>query len=217
MHLWFCQFPKNSKVFSVGCVLFTKPWHHTLHISELKYPSTHGIFPRFLEIDKTAGAYSLHIYDYLSQIQRETNAFMLIVRHNTEGPTFSDWQWRHRMLFFFVGLKNRVNLVLFFKPWSYHSCTGLPNVAIRCNMFCTHYWFYNACRRYLTELQTCKNRNYIVNFSLFTLLLLLFLIFLLSLDSLLSVLPDFWILKAAPLRCILQYHLIPFRVQYVCV
>ena len=72
-------------------------------------------------------------------------------------------------------------------------------------------------RRYLTELQTCKNRNYIVTFSLFTLLLLLFLIFLLSLDSLLSVLPNFLILKAAALRCILQYHLIPLRVQYVCV
>ena len=32
-------------------------------------------------------------------------------------PPFSDWQWRHRKLFFFVGLKNLVNLVLFFKPW----------------------------------------------------------------------------------------------------
>ena len=31
-----------------------------------------GTFPSFLEIDKTAGAYSLQIYDYLSQIQRET-------------------------------------------------------------------------------------------------------------------------------------------------
>ena len=51
-----------------------------------------GTFPSFLEIDETAGAYSLQIYDYLSQIQRETNAFLLIVRHNTEGPPFSDWQ-----------------------------------------------------------------------------------------------------------------------------
>ena len=45
----------------------------------------------FLEIDKTAGAYLLLIYDYLSQIQGETKAFLLIVRHNTEGPPFSDW------------------------------------------------------------------------------------------------------------------------------
>ena len=51
------------------------------------------------------------------QIQRETKAFLLIVRHNTEGPPISDWQWRHWMPFFFVGSQNRVNLVLFFKPW----------------------------------------------------------------------------------------------------
>ena len=45
-----------------------------------------------MEIDKTSGAYSLQIYDYLSQIQRETKAFLLIVRHNTEGPPISEWQ-----------------------------------------------------------------------------------------------------------------------------
>ena len=66
---------------------------------------------------KTVGAYSLQIYDYLSQIQRETKAFLLIARHNTEGRPISDWQWRHRILFFFVGSQNRVSLVLFFKPW----------------------------------------------------------------------------------------------------
>ena len=38
-------------------------------------------------------------------------------KHNTKGQPFSDCQWRRRMLFFFVELKNRVNLVLFFKPW----------------------------------------------------------------------------------------------------
>ena len=119
-HLRFCQFPKKSEVFRVEYVLFIKPWHHTLHISELKYAPTHGTFPSFLEIDKTAGAYSFQIWDYLSQIQHETKAFLLIVRHNTEGPPFSDCQWRHRTLFFFVGLKNRVNLVLFFKPWFEH-------------------------------------------------------------------------------------------------
>ena len=109
-HLRFRQFPKNSEGCRVGCELFIKPWHHTLHILELKYALTHGTFPSFFEIDKTGGACSLQIYDYLSKIQHKTKAFLLIVRHNTEGPTFSDWLWRHRMLFFFVGLKNRVNL-----------------------------------------------------------------------------------------------------------
>ena len=37
----------------------------TRHISELKYVPTQGTFPSFLEMDKTAGAYSLQIYDYL--------------------------------------------------------------------------------------------------------------------------------------------------------
>ena len=41
--------------------------------------STHGTFPSFLEMEKTAGASSLEIYDYLRQIQRETMAFLLIV------------------------------------------------------------------------------------------------------------------------------------------
>ena len=108
-----------AAVCHVGSVLFIKQCDHTLHISELKYVPTHGTFPSFLVVDKTAGAYSLQIYDYLSQIQRETNAFLLLVRHNTEGPPFSDWRWRHRTLFFFVGLKNPVNQMLFFKPWVY--------------------------------------------------------------------------------------------------
>ena len=114
--LWFCKFPENSDVCRVGCVLFIKLRHHTLHISELIYAPTHRTFPRFLEIDKTTGPYSLQICYYLSQIQRETKSFLLIVRHNTERQPFSDWQGRHRTLFFFVGLKNRVNLVSFFKP-----------------------------------------------------------------------------------------------------
>ena len=37
----------------------------TWHISELKYAPTHGTFPSFLEMDKTAGAYALQIYDQL--------------------------------------------------------------------------------------------------------------------------------------------------------
>ena len=43
-------------------------------------------------MDKTAVAYSLQIYDYLSQIQREMKAFLLIVIHNTDGQQVSDWQ-----------------------------------------------------------------------------------------------------------------------------
>ena len=80
---------------------------HTRHISS------------FFEMDKTAGAYSLQLYDYLSQIQLETKEFLLIVRHITEGLPISDWQWHHRMNFFFAGFLNRVNLVLFLKPWFY--------------------------------------------------------------------------------------------------
>ena len=85
-----------------GCVLFIEPWHQN------------DTFPSFFEIDKTAGAYSLQISDYLSQIQRETKAFLQIVWHvhNTEGALKSDWHWRHRTIFFFVGSQNRVNLVL---------------------------------------------------------------------------------------------------------
>ena len=65
---------------------------HTQHISKLKYALPHGTFPSFLEIDKTAGADSLQIYDYLSQIQRETKVFRLIVRQDTEGQSIPDWQ-----------------------------------------------------------------------------------------------------------------------------
>ena len=83
--LRFCKFPKNSKVCCVVCVLFIKPWHHTLRISELKYAPTHCTFPSFGEIYKTVGAYSFQIYDYLNQIQRETKAFQIKIRHNTEG------------------------------------------------------------------------------------------------------------------------------------
>ena len=97
----------------------------TRHISEWKYAPTHGTFLSFFEMDKTAYAYSLQIYDYLSQIQRNTKAFLLIVRHNTEETPISDWQWRYRMLFFFVGSQNRVNLVLFFNPWFVPRCIKL--------------------------------------------------------------------------------------------
>ena len=82
-----------------------------------------------MEIYKTTGTYSLHVDDNLSQIQPETNAFLLLVRHNTEIQPFADCQLRHQMFFFFVGLKNRVNLVLFFKPWVQHDqISGEANV-----------------------------------------------------------------------------------------
>ena len=60
----------------------------TLHISELKYAPTHGTFPGFLEMDKTTSAYSLQICDYLSKIQRETMAFLLIVETTLKGDQY---------------------------------------------------------------------------------------------------------------------------------
>ena len=75
------------------CVGAYYSFNHGTHtaMGENKHPPAHGIFPSFLEMDKTSGAYSLQIYDYLSQIQRETKAFLLIVRHTTEGPQIYDW------------------------------------------------------------------------------------------------------------------------------
>ena len=55
------------------CLVWVRITHLTMaptpHISELKYACTQGTFLSFFEMDKTAGAYSLQIYDYLSQIQ----------------------------------------------------------------------------------------------------------------------------------------------------
>ena len=73
-------------------------------------------------MDITAGGYSLQMYDYLSQIQRETKAFVLIVRDHTEWPKISEWQCRHRTLFLFVLSQNRVNLVLSFEPCTFFVC-----------------------------------------------------------------------------------------------
>ena len=81
-HLRFCA--KNSEMCSVWVLIIHLAIALTPHISELKYAPTHATFPIFLEMDKTAGA-------YLSQIQREMKAFLLIVRHNTERPPISDW------------------------------------------------------------------------------------------------------------------------------
>ena len=94
--------------------------HRTFPSKNTHKHTAHFLF--FWKLTKPAGFWqnlqnSLQIYDYLSKIQRKTNAFRLIVSHNTEGPPLSDWQWRHRTLFFFVGSQNWVNLVLFIKPW----------------------------------------------------------------------------------------------------
>ena len=141
-HLRFYQFPKNSEVYRVVCVLFIKPWQRVNF--RVKYAPTHGTFPSFLEIDKTAGAYSLQIYDYISQIQAFlTKAFLLIVRHNPEWPPFSDWQWLHRTLFFFVGLKKRVNLVLFFKQWWNYSLTNSKHITDKKLSTCRKYIRYS--------------------------------------------------------------------------
>ena len=92
-HLPFCSFPKNSEMCRLWVHIIYLSMAPIRHISELKYAPTHGTFPSLLEIDETTGKpNSLQIYDYLSQIQRETKAFLLIVRHNTEGPPISDWQ-----------------------------------------------------------------------------------------------------------------------------
>ena len=115
-------FQKNSEMCRVWVRIIHLTMPPTRHISASNYARTHGTFTHYFETDITAGNYSLQIYDYLSQIQRETKAFLLISRHNTKGPPISDWQWRHRRLFFFVGSQNRVNLALFFKP-CFQKCT----------------------------------------------------------------------------------------------
>ena len=57
---------------------------HTAHFRVKIRAHTRRI-SEFLEMDKILGAYSIQIYDYLSQIQLDTKAFLLIVRHDTEG------------------------------------------------------------------------------------------------------------------------------------
>ena len=89
----------------------------TRHISELKYALTNGTFPiLFANGQNRRCLFTRNLRLFKPNIA-EAKTFLLIVSHNTEGPPISDWQWRHRMLFFFVGEKNRVNLLLFFKPW----------------------------------------------------------------------------------------------------
>ena len=87
-HLRFCQFPKNSEMYRVWVRINNLTMASTQNISELKYVPTHGTFPSFWEMDKAAGAYSLQIYDYLSQIQLKTKAFLLMVRHNTKDRQY---------------------------------------------------------------------------------------------------------------------------------
>ena len=92
-HLQFCQLPKNLETGRVWVRILTRKCAvcqcHGL-MNNLHLHTAH--FLSFLKIDKAAGAYSLQIFYYLCQIQHETKAFQLIVRHNTEGPPISDWQ-----------------------------------------------------------------------------------------------------------------------------
>ena len=75
MHLRFCPFPKNADMCRVWVRISHLTMPPTRHISELKYAPTHVTFPNILEMDKTeCAAYSLQIYDYLCQIQREMKA-----------------------------------------------------------------------------------------------------------------------------------------------
>ena len=64
MHLWFFPYPKNSEM--------SRMWVPGLNE---QYAPTHGTVQSFLEMEKTADAYSLQIYDYLSQIQPRRRHF----------------------------------------------------------------------------------------------------------------------------------------------
>ena len=63
-YLRFYKFPKNSEVCRVGCVLFIKPGHHTLHISELKYAPNTADFQVFWKFIKP----QVHIHSILAII-----------------------------------------------------------------------------------------------------------------------------------------------------
>ena len=58
---------------------------HTQHHFRIKI-RTHEL------LIKTAGAYSLRIYNNLSQIQHETKAFLLIVRHTLKDQYLTEVQ-----------------------------------------------------------------------------------------------------------------------------
>ena len=70
-HLRFILFQKTRVCVGVYCVYClcgcVNDGTHTQHISELKYAPTHGTFPSFLEIEKTAGANWLQSYDSRQQ------------------------------------------------------------------------------------------------------------------------------------------------------
>ena len=82
----------------------------------------------------------------------------------------------NRTLVFFVGLKNRVNLVLFFKPWSLHiqtwpvgnisvdgpSCVRAASVVMRGSIMraCVirrHAWIHHACVRHPSSCVDASN------------------------------------------------------------
>ena len=64
---------------------------HTAHF-RVKIRTRTRHISEFCENGENRRCLLLQIYDYLSQIQRTTKAFLLIVRQNTEGPPISDWQ-----------------------------------------------------------------------------------------------------------------------------
>ena len=115
-HLRFCQFKKNSEVCHVGWVLFIKPWHHTLHISELKYAPTDGTFPSFLKFRKP-------------QVPIHSTFTIIYVKYSARRRHFCKYsdttpKGRH----FLTGSdviarsfsSSDCKIVLFFKPWLYH-------------------------------------------------------------------------------------------------
>ena len=68
------------------------------------------------------------------------------IRSPAEVPPIYDWQLHHRILLFFVGQKNRVNLVLFFKPYGLYS------------KWATRHWHVTNCRNVNRAGTTCCHR-----------------------------------------------------------
>ena len=95
-HLRFCQFRKNSKMCRLWVSILTLKYAVSGAMIKWIIRTQHGTLPSVLEIDKTAGANSLQIFDYLNQIQRETNSFLIIARHCSDviASSFSSLDWR---------------------------------------------------------------------------------------------------------------------------
>ena len=96
------------------CVGAYYSFNHGTHTSHFRVKiRTHTRrISEFFEMVKTAGAYSLQIPDHLNQIQRKTKTFRLIVRHNTEGPPITDWQWRHHLFLRRISEPSQPSIIL---------------------------------------------------------------------------------------------------------